>query len=127
MRAGTQTGSLFNHLMTRSAAPVMPKVGDGATICGWTDRYAATVVAVEKNVVTVRQDHARRTDSNGMSEMQEYEYTPNPNGSTYAFRYSVKKGKWDQVYFNSPTGRWKIVDGKGVWFGTRNQYHDFSF
>ena len=66
-----ETGSLVNHLMGRTAAPT-PTIGMGATILGYTDRHAATIVDVSKTgkVVWIRQDKATRIDSNGMSEAQ---------------------------------------------------------
>jgi hypothetical protein len=45
MHLGTQTGSLTNHLYSRIKLPSEVKVGDGATLLGWTDRYAGTVKA----------------------------------------------------------------------------------
>mgnify|MGYP001576962564 CR=1 FL=1 len=41
LRAGTQTGSLINHLMSGSKG-AEPEVGMGATILGWSDRHPAT-------------------------------------------------------------------------------------
>ena len=38
--------------------PFNVKVGDGVTICLWSDRHAATVIKVTKSSVTVRQDKA---------------------------------------------------------------------
>lgn len=131
MRLGTQTGSLTNHLMARES--LKPTVGDGATILQWTDRDAATVIAVEEVkggwIVTVQEDNAKRTDTNGMSESQTYEYTPNPEGSKYSFR-SVDSSQWRQVRKNEK-GRWVYVgpkgEGYGLTIGTRKKYHDFSF
>ncbi len=126
MRLGSQTGNLFNHLMTRGSKPEMPSVGDGATVCLWTDRHAATVIAVEKNIVTVQRDIAVRTDSNGMSDCQDYEYKPDPKGNKQYFRLNMKTGRWVEVVRNSETGRWNI-NGNGISFGHRSEYHDYSF
>lgn len=62
-------------------------VGDGATMCYWSDRRAATVVAVSPSgrQVTVQADRAVRTDKNGQSECQTYEYHRNPEGAVYTF------------------------------------------
>ena len=121
LRAGRDTGSLVNHLMSRGA-PALPQVGDGATVLHWTDRSAATVVAVRETpkrvFVTVQGDHARRTDSNGMSEMQSYEYTPNPDAPRQTF-----------VFAKLPDGRLRkqLGKGPGLALGRRETYHDFSF
>lgn len=76
MKLGTQTGSLVNHIYGSSANPV-PEVGMGCTVLGWTDRHAATIVEVKSPTkIAVVGDIAERTDSNGMSENQEYRYSP---------------------------------------------------
>jgi hypothetical protein len=127
MNPGTETGSLVNHLYSRmtKGAPV-PEVGMAATILSWSDRQAGTVVSIEKNIIGVQYDTAIRTDSNGMSEMQEYEYSRNPNGCISYFRQD-KTGKFVGVYKNPETGRWIKGTSDGLILGTRRQYRDFSF
>jgi hypothetical protein len=112
MQAGTETGSLINHVMTE-AQQKEPQVGDGVTICQWTDRKAGTIVRLTRCTIEVQQDTAKRTDENGMSEDQAYEYAPNPNGKLHTFR-KTKKG-------------WKDGDGNGLLIGARRAYHDYSF
>lgn len=127
MNLGTQTGSLVNHIMSDGPVVQEINVGDGATILMWSDRRPATVVAIEGNRVTIQEDKSVRVDSNGMSEMQEYEFSRNPNGCKTTFRKN-KRGKWEQVRFNSETGRWnKTADSPNISFGRRSKYHDFSF
>jgi len=131
MKLGSGTGSVINHLYSRmTKGQPEPKVGDGATILGWTDRHPATVIEVTATkqgwVVAVQEDHAKRTDSNGMSEMQEYEYTPNPNGYVSHFRLEEGKG-WCQVRPGKRPGSWKRIAVGGVLIGQRRKYYDFSF
>ena len=78
MKLGTETGSMMNHLMVNANHP-KPVVGMGATMCSWSDRTAATIVAVTPKTITVKCDKATRTDKNGMSDCQTYSYTPDPN------------------------------------------------
>lgn len=114
LKAGTETGSLMNHLMSRSAGDA--EVGMGATILFWTDRHAGTVTYVSPSGLTcqVREDAVARTDSNGMSECQTYEYTPDPDGRLWTFRRGLKG--------------WRGVNkGPGLVLGERRHYHDFSF
>lgn len=108
-------GSLNNMLMANTRNVTTPKVGDGATILGWTDRHPATVVWVSENGKTIhlQEDDAKRTDSNGMSECQSYLFVPNPKAAV-------------QVARLTPKG-WKIVKGSRVRVGSREKYHDFSF
>jgi hypothetical protein len=126
LKAGTDTGSLVNHLMSGTTRPA-PGVGMGATILMWTDRKAATVVAVDDGGrrVTVQEDDVRRTDTNGMSESQAYECTPNPNGRRVTFKLG-KRG-WREVRFEDATRRWRLAGGHGLALGVRAHYHDFSF
>ena len=130
MNLGSNTGSLVNHVYSTMPAGDMPVVGSGATLLQWSDRHAATVVAVDMKtgVVTCQRDTASRTDQNGMSECQEYDYTPNPKGGKENFRINKKSGKFESVTLNPLTGRWRKNSGSGgVVFGHREEYHDFSF
>lgn len=111
MRLGSETGSLINHLMARGGAKA--EVGMGATILSWTDRHPATIVKVTASQVHVQRDNYKRIDNNGMSECQEYEYTPNPNASVEVFRVT-KKGL-------------KNKSGNYLSIGEREKYYDFSF
>lgn len=111
MKLGSETGSLINHVMTH-CGQAEPKVGDGATICMWSDRHAATIIKVTPYTVTVQEDKAIRTDTNGMSESQTYRYEPDPHGATYTFR-KTKNG-------------WKCK-GVGLTIGVRRHYYDYSF
>lgn len=112
MKLGTQTGSLINHVATTAKGPI-PEVGMGATICGWSDRHAGTIIKVTPKTVTVQQDIATRVDKNGMSESQQYTYKPNPDGATTTYRLT-KHGFY----------RFK---GTGVVIGLRDEFYDFSF
>jgi hypothetical protein len=112
MRAGTETGSLINHLMTRGTG-IAPEVGMGATVCWWTDRMAGTIIHVTATQVHVQLDRATRTDKNGASEHQEYSYEADPDGEVIVFRLR-KKG-------------WGTAKGMGIMIGGRHAYHDYSF
>ncbi len=127
MKLGTQTGSLVNHIYSRMTnGQPTPEVGMGATLLSWTDRHAATIVHVNGmgDLIIVQEDHAVRTDANGMSESQAYHYTANPHGALYTFR-KTKTGAWQEVYLNEKTGRYNKTDGLRI--GERQTYRDFSF
>lgn len=129
MNLGTQTASLVNHLHSRAViGQPEPKAGMGATLLHWTDRSAATVIGwdADKQIITVQDDHARRTDTNGISEQQVYEYTPNPHGPIRHFRRTTT-GTWRSVRFNPDSKRWVFADGLGLRLGEREHYHDFTF
>lgn len=131
LKAGTQTGSLVNHLHSRAVrgAPE-PEVGMPATILHWTDRSPATIVSVETVgnalIIGAQDDLYQRTDKNGFSETQTYDYSPNPNGHIQYFRRD-KNGFWKQVRKNAETGRWNKSEGSGIRLGVREKYWDPCF
>ena len=122
MRLGTDTGSLMNHVMSNAQTPA-PKVGDGATVLHWTDRVAGTIIEVadDGNSFVVQDDKVTRTDTNGLSEAQSYDYAPDPDGGKTTFR-RVKRGKAAGQFRENGKN-----SGYGVLIGHRNHYHDFSF
>ena len=128
MKLGTQTGSLINHLHSRSANPT-PEIGMGATLLSWTDRNPGTVISIEDKgsyqIIGVQEDDYQRTDDRGFSEMQDYEYTANPNGYVTYFRN--RKGKWEGCRKSAETGRWVKAETYGLKLGFREKYHDFTF
>jgi len=127
MRLGKETGSLVNHLYSRQTkGQPNPEIGQGATILLWSDRHAATVVDIIDNIIGVRRDAAKRIDNNGLSESQEYEYTPNRQAGITWFRRE-KAGKWVEVFVNRETNRWNKGGGSGLRLGERQEYRDFSF
>lgn len=133
LKIGTQTGSVVNHIYSRSTLN-QPKVevGMGATFLSWTDRNAGTIIEVigdgisAGTIIVVQQDQAIRTDKNGYSEDQTYEYSRDPNGYTQTFRLN-KKGFWEGITKNSETGRWNKCSNGGVRIGTRESYRDPCF
>jgi len=108
-----QHGSLINQIAGTSPT-LVPVVGMGATRMCWSDRYPYTVIAVSASgkTIKVQSDKYTRTDANGMSECQTYEYAPDPNGVTITVRLT-KRG-W-------------YAKGSKFCLGSRSRYHDFSF
>ena len=99
------------------------KVGDGCTICYYTDRTPATIVEIseDEKTIKVQEDKAIRTDNNGMSDCQSYEYERDLNGSIHTFKRTRKSKN-----FYTDNGRY---DDWGTWlcFGVRRKYYDYSF
>lgn len=94
-----------------------PEVGMGATMYVGSDRYPYTVIAVSPSgfKVTLQADDSKRTDSNGLSEIQTWDCTPNPNG---AIRYA----------YRNRHGRYYAARGYSrVTFGERDMYQDPHF
>lgn len=116
------TGSVINNIMgdRRSATPT---VGVGATELCYTDRHAFTVIEVKDDThITVQEDTAARTDNHGMSDSQQYEYAPNPDGRKVDLLL-CKDGRWRSGVKNRAAKR----TGTVFLVGSRCEYHDFSF
>lgn len=99
----------------------MPEVGMGATIYFYSDRHVGTVIAVSASgkKITVQEDHAIRTDSNGMSDDQSYRYERNPKGKIYEFTLR-KNGRFVLVGETMQGGLYAKLGG-------RLYYYDYSF
>ncbi len=125
MKLGSQTGSLVNHIYSRTAG-VEPEVGMGATICMWSDREAATIVEVGKNYLVTQVDEAVRVDNNGISESQTYVFTPNPNSYKQYWKKN-KDGLYKMAHHNE-NGR-LVMSGASthLHIGERAKFYDFSF
>lgn len=107
-------GSMTNLIMN-SIKPEHPQVGMGCTVLSWTDRHPATIIKVSPSGKTFQftYDLYRRTDTNGWSEVQEYEYISNPDASPHTARLTK-------------SGRYKCK-GQTVLVGTRERYYDPHF
>lgn len=123
------TASLVNNIYAASViGQPTAEVNMGATVLGYTDRKAATITLVSNKgkFIQIQLDTAKRIDTNGMSEMQEYEYSRNKDGITYNFKQD-KTGRWFEVQFNHQTKRWNKIGSHKLIIGKREHYHDFSF
>ena len=133
LRLGSGTGSVFNHFDSRAVVgEPEPFVGMGATVLHWTDRSACTIVKIEVirkvTYITTQDDDAKRKDTNGMSESQDYEYTPDPMGRLRVFKKHPKSGFWKFCVLNPDTGRYvQQTHGSGLKIGVRDEYYDYSF
>jgi hypothetical protein len=90
-------------------------VGDGVTICYYTDREAGTIIKRTKNTITYQQDKAIRIDNNGMSDSQEYRYERDSNGKIEVYHWSSKYG-----CFRNSKNHLYVING-------RHEYFDYSF
>lgn len=107
--------------------PANLHIGDGVTVNLWSDRYAATVIKVTKNSVTVQRDKAT-LDPNFKPEIipggfaghcinqneQTYSYEPDPNGTIYKFHWSNKYCRYGRPG--------KLTLSKG-----RHEFYDYNF
>jgi len=95
------------------------RVGDGATYHIGSDKYPYTVVGImTAKRLRVCRDHAVRTDKNGLSEIQTWEYSSNENSNCYVITLR-KNGFWYRMGESSKGGFFTI--------GKREMYQDPSF
>jgi hypothetical protein len=101
-----------------------PAPGDGATVRYYTDQHAATVTRVSPSgkTVWVREDKATRVDGNGMSECQDYTYSPDPTAPERKFTL-----RSNGLYRKSGTrtGCVLYVGARRAYY--RRAYYDYSF
>jgi hypothetical protein len=122
LRVGTQTGSVMNHIMSNNAS--VPVVGEGATMLLWSDRNAYEVVAVndDNTIAVIAPINAKRTDSNGISEVQEYDYSDVDMNRQFVIVY--RNGAWHRInhriVFTKDFSAWVEANGK-EW---RSEAHD---
>ena len=105
------------------------KVGDGATVCGYSDRRAYTVTAVSPSgkTITMQRDTATLLNASGSGEddalvvtpggfaahtegTQRYSYTPNPTGHTMQARLGNKSLTWKCSHGRVKAGRFEHYD-----------------
>lgn len=98
-----------------------PTVGMHATEQFLTDQVPYEVIAVPNaKTVIVRALTAKRTDKNGMSDAQAYEYVSNPDGETKTFTQR-KCGKWIVRGVDVKQAGTRLV------LGQARRFHDYSF
>lgn len=98
----------------------LANIGDGATIQGWSDRSAGTVIAATKTTVTIQMDTATPAEGYEYYGNQVHDFAANPQGLVRVF--SVRKNG-QLVVKGSPLGRGCTT----AFIGSRNQYRDPSF
>lgn len=118
-----RAGELHERILT----PATAKVGEGATICLWSDREACTIIKVTKSTITVRRDKAT-LDPEFKPEFipggfcahctnqyeQTYSYEPDPDGAVHTFYWSRKFGT-----YGTP-GHLRLIRG-------RHEFYDYNF
>jgi hypothetical protein len=106
---GLRKGPLTAIAYGKNVRESLVFVGEGATIAIGSDRYPATVIKVTPCRVTVQRDSFIRTDNNGFSESQEYEYSACPDGEVTVF-YKTPRGFQNGCYRLSLGGRRAYMD-----------------
>lgn len=114
-------------LNERLLTPATAKVGDGATICLWSDNHACTIIKKTKTTITVQRDKAT-LDPNFKPEFiiggfaghctnqheQTYTYERDENGSIETFHWSKKYNS-----YGIPSNP-RLIKG-------RHEFYDYNF
>lgn len=96
---------------------VQPRVGMGVTECWYGDRKAGSIIEVYPSGrrAKFQYDKAIRTDGNGISRSQEYQYEPDASGII-------------RTIFLASDGKWRVFGGgQTVLLDQRNAFHDYEF
>lgn len=105
------------------------RVGDGATICIGSDRYAGTIIARTENTITVREDEATVVKGSGHDGSAQYEYARDENGREMTFRRTIRPLGYSS--YESDLKGWKrAIKFRNGCYGLisgRRQYRDPSF
>lgn len=106
-------------IVTNMIVPLEPVVGMGATINFHSDSKAAILVQIthKGKRIVLQQDKTTRTDHNGISESQSYNYETDPDGGIY-------------IATLRNDGRFRLVgstSGSTITIGIRREYYDYSF
>ena len=95
------------------------KIGDGVTHHVGSDSYPLTVVQIiNERKIVAQKDNYKRTDNNGLSESQTYEFTPNPEGAKVTLTLR-KNGRWVEQGEEMRSSSYSV--------GERHAYSDASF
>jgi hypothetical protein len=114
------TGSLVNLLVGNSKSSE-PVVGMGVTELCWTDRHAYEIVKViDDRHIIIRRLNAVRTDNNGMSDCQDYDYYSDLTGMTLKL-FRDRKGVWRERIGTHELGSTRYA------VGYAEEYYDYSF
>jgi hypothetical protein len=115
---------LENEIMREERREV--EIGDGVTVCLWSDRHAGTVIKRTKSTITIQYDKAT-LDPKFKPEFvaggfaghctnqgeQTYTYEKNPKGDIETYRWSEKYGRFKN-------GDVRIING-------RREFYDYNF
>lgn len=106
----------MNRIITNNYESAKPEIGMGVTQICWSDRHPYTIVEiVSPKEIVVQSDRSSRIDDRGMSDMQDYEYTPNPNAPRITLYNRYKDGHWRER-----------AGGTIYMLGRREEYYDYS-
>jgi hypothetical protein len=119
-------GSIQNQFAGQDQS-VVPVVGMGVTVIGWTDRHAGTITRVSpsKKTIWYKRDKATRIDKNGMTDSgQKYEFSPDPTAKEETARAVKRHVRLDGVEMDAI---FFMHHGQKILVGQRSEYYDFSF
>lgn len=110
----------------RHLTPANVEVGQGATVCLYSDRFAGTIIKVTKTTITIQRDKAipnkdfkPEFEVGGFAghcvnqDEQSYTYERNEKGTTQVFRWSKKNRRYQKD---------RIFLSKG-----RHEFYDYNF
>tara|TARA_R110000744_G_scaffold134922_3_gene244231 strand:- start:7544 stop:8071 length:528 start_codon:yes stop_codon:yes gene_type:complete len=88
------SGSFVNWMMSNNNT--LPEIGEGATELMWSDRqpHQVTWVSDDKSECIIQSINAKRIDTNGMSESQNYDYSDVTDHKQHLIWRNKQGGCW---------------------------------
>ena len=112
-------------------------IGQGVTKSIGTDSYAFTIIAIEKDIITIQRDKDVPTKNSDYYNDQKNLYVADPNGEVLNIKKYAEKvssvfppqdERWFKVWKNEKTGRWNKGSRHYLFtIGKRRTYLDPSF
>ena len=104
-------------------------IGEGATMIGYSDQFAGTVIKASKNTVTVQRDHAERVTK---PEFIGGGFSANCiNNRDINYICSANKNGSKSTYTRRRTGEWVIkgspLHSKSRIINGRHEFYDYNF
>lgn len=103
------------------------KVGDGATLIGYSQRYAYTIIARTEKVITIQRDKTKLLNGDDLvfhvggfaahcsnQNIQEYEYTADPEGLI-------------QKISRRKDGTYRVQKSSEIAVSGRSEFYDYNF
>jgi|9_EtaG_2_1085328.scaffolds.fasta_scaffold46391_2 hypothetical protein len=93
-------GGIINQIEGNNST--LPVVGEGATELHYSDRSPYEVLWVSEDGMSckIRRMNSKRTDNNGISESQSYEYTSNTEANIELIEWNNKKQCWGRITYS---------------------------
>lgn len=105
------------------------EVGDGATICYWSDCDSATIIARTAKTLTLQEDTQELLNNTGSGEPDALKFAPGGflGHTSGTQRWKTEPNPKGRIHVARLTKRGWMAKGLRVSVGVRNPHYDFNF